>query len=99
MGFSVHDTIVVFDRIRENLRRATGAEPFAALVSRSVRETLVRSLNTSGAVLLVLAGVAIFGGQTTRFFSFALMIGIAVGTYSSLFLASPLLVFWNRRSA
>lgn len=95
LGFSVHDTIVVFDRIRENLERLKTAEPFAVTVNRSVNETLVRSLMTSLTVILVLSAVLFFGGESTRYFNIALIIGITFGTYSSIFMASPLLVAWH----
>lgn len=93
LGFSVHDTIVVFDRIRENLLK-NPSEKFEETVNRSVKETIVRSINTSLTVLLVLFSLFIFGGETTRWFSLALILGIFFGTYSSIFLASPLLVTW-----
>lgn len=98
MGFSVHDTIVVFDRIRENLRKLKAAELFDITVNRSVNETLARSLNTSLTVLLVLAAIYIWGGATVEYFALALIIGISFGTYSSIFVASPLLVIWNNIS-
>jgi preprotein translocase subunit SecF len=94
IGFSVHDTIVVFDRIRENLRRFSGV-PFAQLVNDSLLQTLVRSLNTSLTALLVLFTLLIFGGESLKWFILALFIGIASGTYSSIFNASALLVVWN----
>jgi len=97
MGFSVHDTIVVFDRIRENLRRMKGSEPYERVVNQSIRETLTRSITTSLTVLLVLAAIFSFGGETTRHFALALIIGIFFGTYSSIFVASPLLVVWHTR--
>ncbi len=93
LGFSVHDTIVVFDRIRENLKRYSQLS-FASLVSRSIRETLVRSLNTSLTVLLTLAALYVFGGESLKYFVLALMVGIFSGTYSSIFVAAPLLVTW-----
>jgi preprotein translocase subunit SecF len=92
IGFSVHDTIVVFDRIRENLRRERG--DFATIVNTSILETLARSLNTSLTVLLTLLALYLFGGESIKFFVLALLIGIASGTYSSIFNASPLLVSW-----
>jgi preprotein translocase subunit SecF len=98
MGFSVHDTIVVFDRIRENLRKAQKGERFEETVNRSVNETFVRSVNTSLTVLLVLGGLYFWGPDTLRHFVLALLVGIGVGTYSSIFLASPLLVDWASRS-
>lgn len=94
IGFSVHDTIVVFDRIRENLLKMHGV-PFATVVNDSMVQTLNRSLNTSITALLVLLALFLFGGESTRWFVFALLIGIASGTYSSIFNAAPLLVLWD----
>ena len=91
LGFSVHDTIVVFDRVRENLRKG-GSDSFADLVNHSVNETLIRSLNTSLTVIMVLVAILFFGGDSTFYFVLALLIGIITGTYSSIFIASPLLV-------
>jgi preprotein translocase subunit SecF len=93
IGFSVHDTIVVFDRIRENLRREKG--DFETIVNNSILETIARSINTSLTVLLTLLALFLFGGQSIRLFVLALLIGIASGTYSSIFNASPLLVTWH----
>jgi preprotein translocase subunit SecF len=93
IGFSVHDTIVVFDRIRENLRREKGS--FETIVNHSILETIGRSINTSMTVLLTLLALYLFGGQSIKMFVLALMIGIASGTYSSIFNASPLLVTWH----
>lgn len=90
IGFSVHDTIVVFDRIRENLRRRKGA--FEEIVNSSILETLARSLNTSVTIIFVLLSMYLFGGETLKNFTLALLIGIAAGTFSSIFNASPLLV-------
>lgn len=97
LGFSVHDTIVVFDRIRENLRKLKTKELFAVTVNRSVNETLMRSINTSCTVLIVLVAIFFLGGETTKYFSLALIIGIIFGTYSSIFVASPLLVIIGAR--
>jgi preprotein translocase subunit SecF len=95
LGFSVHDTIVVFDRIRERL--LVGSEhTFEETVNVSLNQTLVRSLNTSLTTLLVLTALYLFGGVTIRNFVLALLIGIASGTYSSIFVASPLLVVYER---
>ncbi|HVA96613.1 MAG TPA: protein translocase subunit SecF [Candidatus Acidoferrales bacterium] len=94
IGFSVHDTIVVFDRIRENLRRNITA-PFPQVVNDSILQTLVRSLNTSLTAMLVLFTLLIFGGASIRWFVVAMLIGIASGTYSSIFNASQLLVVWQ----
>jgi len=93
IGFSVHDTIVVFDRIREGLKKHYG-EPFANIVNNSINETIVRSINTSFTTLLVLTALFIFGGETIRYFALALIFGIIVGTYSSIFIASMLLLVW-----
>ncbi|MGE5041890.1 MAG: protein translocase subunit SecF [Candidatus Levyibacteriota bacterium] len=93
MGFSVHDTIVVFDRIRENLRK-NARIPFEEIVNNSILETMNRSLNTSLTVVLVLFMLMLFGGESTRWFIAALLVGIISGTYSSIFNASPLLVLW-----
>jgi preprotein translocase subunit SecF len=93
IGFSVHDTIVVFDRIRENLRREKG--DFETIVNHSILETIARSVNTSMTVMLTLLALLLFGGQSIRWFVLALLIGVASGTYSSIFNASPLLVTWH----
>lgn len=95
LGFSVHDTIVTFDRVREHLARTPKAE-FAGLVDMSVRETLGRSINTSLTVLLVLVAVYLFGGESVKQFNLVLIIGVLAGTYSSIFVACPLLVVWNK---
>ena len=94
MGFSVHDTIVVFDRIRENLERHA-APTFEETVNYSVGQTMVRSLNTSVTVVLTLLALYLFGGESTRWFVFALLVGVIAGTYSSIFNASQLLVSWE----
>jgi preprotein translocase subunit SecF len=93
LGFSVHDTIVVFDRIRENLKRYESLD-FVPLVNKSVNETVVRSINTSLTVLLTLLALFVFGGGELKYFILALIVGIFSGTYSSIFIASPLLVSW-----
>jgi preprotein translocase subunit SecF len=97
IGFSVHDTIVVFDRVRENLRRNIDT-PFPQVVNDSILETFVRSLNTSLTALLVLFTLFLFGGQTIHWFVLALLIGVASGTYSSIFNAAQLLVVWQEFS-
>jgi preprotein translocase subunit SecF len=94
IGFSVHDTIVVFDRIRENVVRHAG-DSFEDVVNHSLTQTLARSLNTSLTVLLTLVALLLFGGVTIRNFVLALLIGITSGTYSSIFFASMLLVSWQ----
>ena len=94
IGFSVHDTIVVFDRVRENKIRHAG-EPFAAIVNHSLLQTVGRSLNTSLTTILVLTALLLFGSDAIRAFVFAMVIGILSGTYSSIFNASMLLVDWH----
>ncbi len=96
IGFSVHDTIVVFDRVRENLPKMPQSS-FADVVNFSLSETLGRSLNTSITVLLTLLALLLFGGESIRWFVVALLVGITSGTYSSIFNASPLLVLWESR--
>lgn len=96
LGFSVHDTIVVFDRIRENLKLKI-SESFSEIVGISLRQTLVRSINTSLTVVLVLSMLLYVGPASTHNFSLILLIGIIAGTYSSVFLASPLLVLIEER--
>ncbi len=94
IGFSVHDSIVVFDRIRENSRRYRRL-PYEKLVNHSIVQTLDRSINTQLTVMLTLFTLALFGGVTTRHFVIILLIGIFSGTYSSIFNASPILVVWE----
>lgn len=98
MGFSVHDTIVVFDRLRENMRLSPISTPeqFEHVANDSLVQTLNRSLNTSLTVILVLLAMALLGGETIRPFIIALLIGMTVGTYSSIGAATPLLVIWQR---
>ena len=93
IGFSVHDTIVVFDRIRENLKRYTHS--FEIIVNDSIVETVARSLSTSITVLFTLLALLIFGGETIRLFVLALLLGVLLGTYSSILNAAPMLVVWN----
>ncbi|MFA6095393.1 MAG: protein translocase subunit SecF [Candidatus Paceibacterota bacterium] len=95
LGFSIHDTIVVFDRIRENLRRNVEyheKKEFPTIVGESINQTFVRSINTSLTTLLAVAALYIWGPDATEHFSLALLIGIVAGTYSSIFIGSPLLV-------
>lgn len=98
IGFSVHDTIVVFDRVRENIARYAGA-PFAEIVNHSLVQTMGRSLNTTVTVLIPLLALLVFAGGSIRTFVLALFVGILSGTYSSIFNASPLLVWWDERVA
>jgi len=98
LGLSVNDTIVVFDRIRENLKQHTG-EKFDEVVGRSLNEIIVRSINTSLTVILVLLAIYFFGSASTKYFALVMAVGMFVGTYSSIFIASPLLVSWQKWSA
>lgn len=97
LGFSVHDTIVVFDRTRENLFKHQD-KPFPEIVNMSINQTLARSINTSFTTLLALLAVYFFGGESIQYFALALIIGIIIGTYSSIFVASILLVVWNKKA-
>ncbi len=96
MGYSINDTIVVLDRTRENLQKTTGT--FPEIVERSLHQTILRSFNTSMTTVLSLLAVYFFGGASIRDFALALIVGIITGTYSSIFIASPLLVTWNKWS-
>lgn len=97
MGYSINDTIVVLDRVRENLQKTSGT--FEEIVERSVKQTMLRSFNTSMTTTLALLAVYFFGGESIRDFALALIVGILTGTYSSIFIASPLLVTWQRWSS
>ncbi len=96
LGYSVSDTVVVFDRIRENLTKSS-EKTFEGLVNKSLRQTMVRSLNTSLGVIFVLFAIYFFGGETLKYFVLALIVGISFGTYSSIFIAAPLLISFLRR--
>ncbi len=95
-GYSINDTVVVFDRMRENLRKYK-RESLITIIDRSLNETLTRTLLTSGTTLVALAALWIFGGEVIRGFTIALIWGIAVGTYSSIFIAAPMLIFLKLR--
>lgn len=95
IGFSVHDTIVVFDRIRENLRYYSKKMSFGEIVNVSINQTLVRSINTSMTTLITLGALYFFGGVTTKDFVLAMILGIAIGTYSSIFFASMVIDIWR----
>ncbi len=102
LGYSVNDTIVIFDRIRENLKKNQDdnvEESFDEVVGHSLEQTFVRSFNTSFTVLIVVVAILLFGGSATYYFALALTAGVVAGTYSSLFLAAPLLVLLERRQA
>jgi preprotein translocase subunit SecF len=96
VGFSVHDTIVVFDRIRENLLTRKGSKTFEEIVNDSVVQTIARSINTSLTLVLVLAAMLVFGAPILKLFVLIMLIGVIFGTYSSIFLASPILTIWHR---
>ena len=97
IGYSLNDTIVVFDRIRENMRRK-GKSLFKDVINTSINQTLSRTILTSGTTLLVVVALFFLGGEIIHDFSFALMTGVLVGTYSSIFIASVFLVYWENRS-
>ena len=99
MGFSVHDTIVVFDRIRENLIVRRGKDDFAEIINVSVRETFARSINTTLTLIIVLVALLIFGPPSLYYFVLTILVGTIFGTYSSIFLASPILYLWARKGA
>ena len=96
LGYSLYDTIIVFDRIRENMPRMPRAA-FSQIVNRSMSEVLTRSLATSFSTLLAVGSLLVFGGATLQDFAFAMLVGIASGTYSSIFIASPVLTAWKER--
>ncbi len=96
MGFSVHDTIVVFDRIRENLILAQGKIDFAETINKSINQTLARSINTSFTLILVLVALYLFGPDHLKYFILTLLVGVIAGVYSSIFVASPSLYLWHQ---
>jgi len=96
VGYSLNDTIVVFDRIRENLKTLR-KEKYNTIVNKSINETLSRTIVTSLTTLIVVLILFFFGGDVIHNFAFALLIGIIIGTYSSIFVASPILVEWEDR--
>lgn len=95
MGFSVHDTIVVFDRIRENLLFSKNRDDLKAIVNQSVNETFARSVNTSLTLIIVLLGIYFLGPPTLKYFILTILVGVIAGVYSSIFVASPLLTVWH----
>ncbi len=98
VGYSLNDTIVVYDRIRENLKAFKRQSfDFSGIINRSINETLSRTIITSGTTLLVVVVLFLFGGEVIKDFAFALLVGIVVGTYSSIYVASPILVEWEQR--
>jgi preprotein translocase subunit SecF len=98
VGYSVNDTIVIFDRARENLRQRR-KEPIRKVLNDSVNQTLTRTIISNGTTLLAVLGLYLFGGEVLRSFSFTMVIGILVGTYSTIYIAAPLVVWWEGRSA
>jgi preprotein translocase subunit SecF len=94
VGYSMNDTIVIFDRIRENLK-ILRREPLESLINKSVNQTLSRTVMTSGLTFLTVIALFLFGGPVLHNFSFALVVGIIIGTYSSVFVASPIVLFWH----
>jgi preprotein translocase subunit SecF len=97
LGYSVNDTIVIFDRIRDNLTNGDRHEPFEVTAERSLRQTIVRTLNTGLGALIMLFCLFFFGPESIRWFMLALIIGTIIGTYSSFFVATPLLVFFRKK--
>jgi preprotein translocase subunit SecF len=96
IGFSVNDTVVIYDRIRENLEKYPD-EPINNVVDDSVNQTLTRSINTTSTTLLPLIAIFFFGGETLKYFALALIIGFVTGAYSSIFISSTLLAWWRNR--
>jgi preprotein translocase subunit SecF len=92
VGFSVHDTVIVCDRIRENMRKSR-RDPMAKIINRSINETLSRTVLTTGTAILVILSLFFLGGNVIRGFAFTLLVGFIIGTYSSIFIASPI-VLW-----
>ena len=99
MGFSVHDTIVVFDRLRENLKKEKSLSKFPYIAEKALQDTMARSINTSVSTIIVLFALLIFGSSTIFFFLLALIVGIIAGTWSSIFIATPLLVIWQKNKS
>jgi preprotein translocase subunit SecF len=95
IGFSVNDTVVIYDRVRETIERITSEQTIGAIVDDAVNQTLGRSLNTTLTTLLPLVAIVLFGGETLKFFALALIVGFIAGAYSSIFIASTLLVLWR----
>jgi preprotein translocase subunit SecF len=98
LGYSISDTVIVFDRIRENVIRREAKESFSEIAHKSVKQTMTRSINTSMTTILALVAVYFFGGESVKYFALALIIGIVLGTYSSIFVATPIVVWWRRRT-
>lgn len=99
IGYSVNDTIVIFDRIRDNLFLQDKREDFAAIAERSLQQSFVRSFNTSFSTLVMLLSLFFLGSESIKWFVLTLIVGMVIGTYSSIFLATPMLVFWRKKSS
>lgn len=97
LGYSVNDTIVIFDRIRDNLSNQGRNEPFEVVAERSLQQSIARSMNTSISTLIMLAALFFLGSESVKWFVLALIVGAIIGTYSSIFLATPLLVYWRKK--
>jgi preprotein translocase subunit SecF len=95
VGYSMNDTIVIFDRVRENLQ-LRGRVPLEQLLNESVNQTLGRSVLTSGLTFIAVLCLYIFGGEVLRGFAFALVVGVVVGSYSTIFIASPIVLWWRK---
>jgi preprotein translocase subunit SecF len=98
IGYSLNDTIIVFDRIRENTKKLN-KNPLGTIINRSINETLSRTLLTSGTTLVVVIALFVLGGGIIHDFAFALLVGIMIGTYSSIYVASPILLAWQRKTS
>ncbi len=98
LGYSVNDTIVIFDRIRDNLAEQGRKEDFATVADRSLKDSVTRSINTSVSTLIMLCSLFVLGSESIRWFVLTLIVGAIIGTYSSLFLATPLLVYWKKKA-
>lgn len=98
LGYSVNDTIVIFDRIRDNLADQGRKEDFATIADRSLSQSITRSINTSVSTLIMLSCLFILGSDSIRWFVLTLIVGAIIGTYSSIFLATPLLVYWKKKA-
>jgi preprotein translocase subunit SecF len=94
VGYSVNDTIVIFDRARENLRHRR-KEPLRTILNDSLNQTLTRTLISNGTTFLAVLGLYLFGGEVLRGFGFAMVVGILVGTYSTIYIASPFVIWWQ----
>jgi preprotein translocase subunit SecF len=95
VGYSVNDTIVIFDRVRENLKHRR-KEPLAKIINDSVNQTLSRTLISSGTTFLTVLGLYLFGGEVLRGFGFTMVVGIIIGTYSTIYIAAPIVVWWDQ---